>query len=80
MGPEKLLEVPPMMHSFTRSKGVAWPLYADLLRKLFMLSHLVCVAMLAFSFQEILCYFLPGNIILPVSLMQIVEIATAISL
>ena len=26
MGPEKLLEVPPLMHSFTRSKGIAWPL------------------------------------------------------
>jgi hypothetical protein len=25
MGPEKLLAVPPMMHSFTRSIGTAWP-------------------------------------------------------
>jgi hypothetical protein len=25
MGPENFLKVPPVMHSFTRPKGIAWP-------------------------------------------------------
>jgi len=61
MGPEKLLEVPPIMHSFTRSKGIARPLEPDSLRKQLMLSKLIRVAMLAISFHKILCYYFPGN-------------------
>ena len=44
-----------------------------------MLSHLVCVAMLAISFHEILCYYLPGNITMPDSLLQDCEITLVIS-
>ena len=80
MGPEKLLEVPPMMHSFTRSKGIARPLLADSLRKQLMLSKLNRVTMLAISFHKILCYYLPGNTTMPDSPMQDCEIAEAISL
>src|SRR5947208_14848314 len=53
MGAEKWLEVPPIMHSFTRSKGIARPLLADSLRKQLMLSKLNRVAMLAISFHKI---------------------------
>src|SRR6266702_2624811 len=44
-----------------------------------MLSHLVCVAMLAISFHGILCYYLPGNITMPDSLLQDCEITLVIS-
>ena len=80
MGPEKLLEVPPIMHSFTRSKGIARPLLADSLRKQLMLSKLNRVAMLAISFHKILCYYFPGNTTMPDSPTHEFEIASAISL
>ena len=80
MGPEKLLEVPPIMHSFTRSKGIARPLLADSLRKQLMLSKLNRVAMLAISFHKILCYYFSGNTTLPDCIMQNFEIAPATSL
>jgi hypothetical protein len=80
MGLEKLFEAPPLMHSFTQSKGIARPLVPDSLRKRYMLSKLNLVAMLAISFHKILCYYFPGNIILPDMMMQDFEIADAISL
>ena len=80
MGPEKLLEVPPIMHSFTRSKGIARPLLADSLRKQLMLSKLNRVAMLAISFHKILYYYFQDNITLPDCILHEFEIAGAISL
>src|SRR5436309_15520899 len=38
MGPEKLFEAPPLIHSFTKSNGIAWPLVPYSLRKRYMLS------------------------------------------
>jgi hypothetical protein len=80
MGPEKLFEAPPLMQSFTQSKGIAWPLVPDSKRNRRMLSKLNRVAMLAISFHKILCYYFPGNFTLPGCPMQDFEIADAIPL
>jgi hypothetical protein len=80
MGPEKLFVAPPLMQSFTQSKGIARPLVPDSLRKRYMLSKLNLVAMLAISFHKVLCHYSPGNITLPDCLKQNFEIADATSL
>jgi|GEM_PF-3043345 len=77
IGPEKLFEAPMLVRNFTQSKGIAWPLVPYALRKQLMLSKLNLVAMLAISFLKILCYYFPGNIVLPDNMMQDCEIADA---